>query len=52
MAILGGKPVEFFDYIGFFLAVFGFIGVVIGTTGSLISLNKYLKEHNNVVESD
>jgi cell division transport system permease protein len=52
MAILGGKPVEFFDYIGFFLAVFGFIGVVIGTSGSLISLNKYLKEHNNVVESD
>ena len=29
-----------------------FIGVVIGTTGSLISLNKYLKEHNNVVEND
>ena len=52
MAILVGKPVEFFDYIGFFLAVFGFIGVVIGTSGSLISLNKYLKEHNNVVESD
>lgn len=52
MALLGGKPVEFFDYIWFFLAVFGFIGVVIGTTGSLISLNKYLKEHNNVVEND
>ena len=52
MAILGGTPVEFFDYIWFFLAVFGFIGVVIGTTGSLISLNKYLKEHNNVVEND
>jgi len=52
MALLGGKPVEFVDYLGFFLAVFGFIGVVIGTTGSLISLNKYLKEHNNVVEND
>ena len=52
MALLGGKPVEFLDYIWFFLAVFGFIGVVIGTTGSLISLNKYLKEHNNVVEND
>jgi len=52
MAILGGSPVEFLDYIWFFLAVFGFIGVVIGTTGSLISLNKYLKEHNNVVEND
>ena len=52
MSTLGGTPVEFLDYIWFFLAVFGFIGVVIGTTGSLISLNKYLKEHNNVVEND
>ena len=52
MATLGGTPVELLDYIWFFLAVFGFIGVVIGTTGSIISLNKYLKEHNNVVEND
>lgn len=52
MSTLGGTPVEFLDYIWFFLAVFGFIGVVIGTTGSIISLNKYLKEHNNVVEND
>lgn len=52
MSTLGGTPVEFLDYIWFFLAVFVFIGVVIGTTGSLISLNKYLKEHNNVVEND
>ncbi len=52
MAILGGVPVNFFDYLGFFFAIFAFIGVVIGTTGSLISLNKYLKEHNNVVEND
>ena len=52
MSTLGGTPVELVDYIWFFLAVFGFIGVVIGTTGSLISLNKYLKEHNNVVEND
>ena len=52
MSTLGGTPVEFLDYIWFFLAVFGFIGVVIGTTGSLISLNKYLKEHNNVVVND
>ncbi len=52
MDTLGGAPVEFFDYIWFFLAVFGFVGVVIGTSGSLISLNKYLKEHNNVVEKD
>ncbi|MBR2876356.1 MAG: permease-like cell division protein FtsX [Clostridia bacterium] len=52
MDILGGKPVEFLDYIWFFFAIFAFIGVVIGTIGSLISLNKYLKEHNNVVEND
>ena len=52
MSALDATPVEFLDYIWFFLAVFGFIGVVIGTTGSLISLNKYLKEHNNVVEND
>ena len=52
MSALDATPVEFLDYIWFFLAVFVFIGVVIGTTGSLISLNKYLKEHNNVVEND
>jgi cell division transport system permease protein len=52
MSTLGGTPVEFLDYIWFFFAIFVFIGVVIGTTGSLISLNKYLKEHNNVVEND
>ncbi len=49
---LGGKPVEFLSCIWIILAVFVFIGVFIGAFGSAISLNKYLKEHENVVEND
>lgn len=49
---LGGKPVEFLSAIWLILAVFLFIGVFIGAFGSAISLNKYLKEHGNVVESN
>ena len=52
LSMLGGKAVNFFDYVWYLLAIFAFIGVVIGVFGSVISLNKYLKEHNNVVESD
>lgn len=52
LSMLGGEAINFLDYIWLILAVFIFIGVVIGAFGSLISLNKYLKEHNNVVESD
>ncbi len=52
LSMLGGEAVNFLDYIWLIFAVFAFIGIVIGTFGSLISLNKYLKEHNNVVESD
>ncbi len=52
LAELGGEAVNFFDYVWYLLAIFAFIGVVIGVFGSVISLNKYLKEHNNVVESD
>ena len=32
--------------------IFAFIGVIIGAFGSIISLNKYLKEHNSVVETE
>ncbi len=49
---LGGKPVEFLGAIWLILAVFLFIGVFIGAFGSAISLNKYLKEHGNVVENN
>ncbi len=49
---LGGKPVEFLSAIWLILAVFLFIGVFIGAFGSAISLNKYLKEHGNVVENN
>ena len=52
LSMLGGEAVNFFDYVWYLLAIFAFIGVVIGVFGSVISLNKYLKEHNNVVESD
>lgn len=49
---LGGKPVDFLSTIWLVLGVFVFIGVFIGAFGSAISLNKYLKEHGNVVESN
>lgn len=52
MAMIGGSVVAFVDYIGLIFAIFMFIGIFIGSFGSLISLNKYLKEHNNVVEND
>lgn len=51
MAMLGGQVVPFSDYIVFIFVVFIFIGVFIGAFGSIISLNKYLKEHSNVVEN-
>lgn len=52
LAMLGGTAVAFLDYIWQLLAIFTFIGVVIGAFGSRFSLNRYLKEHDNVVESD
>lgn len=52
LATVGGQVVSFLDYIWLVFGVFAFIGVVIGAFGSIISLNKYLKEHSNVVEND
>ncbi len=52
LSMLGGEAVNFLDYVWFIFGVFAFIGVIIGAFGSIISLNKYLKEHSNVVESD
>ncbi len=52
MAMIGGNVVPFADYILHIFAIFVFIGVFIGSFGSVISLNKYLKEHSNVVEND
>ena len=52
LSMLGGEAVNFLDYIWVIFGIFAFIGVVIGAFGSIISLNKYLKEHNNVVEND
>lgn len=51
MSMLGGSVVAFSDTIGVLLGMFVFVGVFIGAFGSIISLNKYLKEHSNVVES-
>ncbi len=52
MAMLGGQAVNFLDYVGIIFGIFAFIGVFIGMIGSIISLNKYLKEHNNVIENN
>ncbi len=51
MKMLGGSVVKFSDNIVLLLGMFAFIGVFIGAFGSILSLNKYLKEHSNVVES-
>lgn len=51
LGMLGGQVIPFVDYIWIILAMFAFIGVFIGAFGSILSLNKYLKEHNNVVEN-
>lgn len=52
LSLLGGEAVNFLDYVWGILGIFLFIGVIIGAFGSIISLNKYLKEHSNVVEND
>ena len=52
LSMLGGEAVNFLDYVWVIFGIFAFIGVVIGSFGSIISLNKYLKEHSNVVEND
>lgn len=52
LSMLGGEAVNFLDYVWVIFGIFAFIGVVIGACGSIISLNKYLKEHSNVVEND
>lgn len=52
LSMLGGEAVNFLDYVWGIFGIFAFIGVVIGAFGSIISLNKYLKEHGNVVEND
>ncbi len=52
LSLLGGEVVNFLDYVWVIFGIFAFIGVVIGAFGSSISLNKYLKEHSNVVETD
>ncbi len=51
MSMLGGDVVPFNEYIWHIFGIFVFIGVFIGAFGSILSLNKYLKEHNNVVEN-
>ncbi len=52
LSMLGGEVVNFLDHVWVIFGMFAFIGVVIGAFGSIISLNKYLKEHSNVVEND
>ena len=51
MSMLGGTVVPFVKYIWIIFGMFVFIGMFIGSFGSIVSLNKYLKEHSNVVEN-
>lgn len=51
MSMLGGSVVSFGEHVWLIFGLFAFVGVFIGAFGSIISLNKYLKEHSNVVEN-
>ncbi|NCC87903.1 MAG: ABC transporter permease [Clostridia bacterium] len=46
---LGGSAVNFVDYIGRMLIGFICIGVVAGTSGSIVSMGKYLKDQGSVI---
>lgn len=49
---LGFGFVPFLDYIWYIFAVFIFIGIFTGTVGSMVSMNKYLKEQRSVVNNE
>ena len=46
---LGGSAVNFVDYIGQMLIGFICIGVVAGTSGSIVSMGRYLKDQGSVI---
>lgn len=46
LSILSVKPIEFTEYAVYILAAFLAIGIVTGTVGSVVSMNKYLKEQD------
>lgn len=52
MSMLGGSTVSFASCVWQIFGMFIFVGVFIGAIGSVISLNKYLKEHSNVVDNN
>ena len=48
----GFKFVEFTDYIWYILAAFAAIGIFTGGVGSMVSMNKYLKEQRSIVNNE
>lgn len=46
---LGGSAVNFVDYMGQMLIGFICIGVVAGTSGSIVSMGRYLKDQGSVI---
>ena len=52
ISIIGTKPVEFFDYGWYILAVFIGVGIFTGGFGSAVSMGRYLKEQGSVVTND
>lgn len=48
----GFKFVEFTDYIWYILAAFAVIGIFTGGVGSMVSMNKYLKEQRSIVNNE
>ncbi|MBE6827374.1 MAG: ABC transporter permease [Ruminococcaceae bacterium] len=49
---LGFNFVNFLDYIWYILAAFAIIGIFTGTVGSMVSMNKYLKEQRSIVNNE
>lgn len=52
IADFGFGFVPFLDYIWYIFAVFVGIGIFTGTIGSMVSMNKYLKEQRSVVNNE
>lgn len=46
LSLLSAKPVGFADYAVILLVAFLAVGIVTGTVGSVVSMNKYLKEQD------
>lgn len=52
ITMLGFSFVPFLNYVWYIFGIFAFIGVFTGGVGSMVSMNKYLKEQGSVVNNE